>query len=336
MHRLLKDVKRIVFAGDSLTDGAAWPDWVVATLVANGVPRPRLFNAGVAGNTAADIRARFQADIVSLQPDLVVLHCGSNDVNRGVSLESYQRDLAAVVRGTRQSGARVLLLTPPSMREPERDAKLQACCDVVRLLAQRYRCVVADIHEEFAVAARAGVELWGPDGVHHRIDGWRTMARGVLSALGTLNPLVEETIPEPGMLTDWRVSPPVPWQTGEPYPACPDAWTSYDGAPAVRESWWQVCWLDRGGVMPLGTATAGQGVGAFAETVIHSDDEHTALLRLGGSPPLAAWLNGALIWDNRALHGYHPDADRVRVSLRAGENRLRLFTTWVCYAAIDV
>ena len=29
-------VKRIVFTGNSLTDGEAWPDWVIATLQANG------------------------------------------------------------------------------------------------------------------------------------------------------------------------------------------------------------------------------------------------------------------------------------------------------------
>ncbi len=325
----------MVFAGDSLTDGAAWPDWVVATLAANGVPRPRLFNAGVAGNTAADLRARYQADIVSLRPDLVVLHCGTNDVNRGVSLEAYRRDMTAVVRGIRTGGARVLLLTPPAMRDPERDATLRACCGVVYLLAARHCCAVADVHGLFTAAGQAGVELWGPDGIHHRVDGWRAMARGVLAALGCDMPLVEQTTPEPGTLTDWRVSPPVAWQAGEPYPACPDTWAPYDGSPAVRASWWQVCWLDRGGVMPLGMATAGQGVGAYAETIIRGDVERSVLLRVGGSPPLAAWLNDAMVWDNRASHGYHPDADRLPVTLRTGENRLRLFTTWVCYAAID-
>jgi len=162
------------------------------------------------------------------------------------------------------------------------------------------------------------------------------MARCVLDALGCAAPLAEVTPPEPGALTAWSVSPPVPWREGDPYPPPPAAgWIPYDGSPAVREtSWWQACWLDRGGVMPLGRPEAGNGVGAYAETVLSTDSARDAVLSIGGSPPLAVWVNGALVWDNRLPHGYHPDADRVCVMLRAGENRLRVFSTWLFHVAI--
>ena len=45
-------VHRIVFCGNSLTDGSAWCDWVIETLQANGYPNLIMFNAGVAGNVA--------------------------------------------------------------------------------------------------------------------------------------------------------------------------------------------------------------------------------------------------------------------------------------------
>ena len=52
-------VKRIVFAGNSLTDGSAWCDWVIETLQANGYPDLILFNAGVAGDDTPRLKRRY-------------------------------------------------------------------------------------------------------------------------------------------------------------------------------------------------------------------------------------------------------------------------------------
>ena len=47
---IMDRVHRIMFVGDSLTDGSAWTDWVIATLQANGDPDVVKFDAGVAGD----------------------------------------------------------------------------------------------------------------------------------------------------------------------------------------------------------------------------------------------------------------------------------------------
>ncbi|OPZ83248.1 MAG: hypothetical protein BWY76_02365 [bacterium ADurb.Bin429] len=87
--------------------------------------------------------------------------------------------------------------------------------------------------------------------------------------------------------------------------------------------------------MPLGRPEAGNDVGAFARTVLVEENEHEVVLHVGGSPPLAVWLNEELVWDGRTPHGYHPDADRFSVTLRAGENRLTVFSTWLFHVSID-
>jgi len=156
MHPMLMDVRRLLFLGDSLTDGAAWPDWVVETLVGQGMPRPRLHNAGVAGDTAARMRARYRADVLARHPDLVVMHGGTNDANRGVPVADYARDMAAMVRGIRAAGARVLVLTPPAMRDAERDARLRLLIPLVLDIAARHGCSVADAHGASAPPRRAG------------------------------------------------------------------------------------------------------------------------------------------------------------------------------------
>ena len=52
----LRGVERIVFVGDSITDGDGWTDWVVETLKANGHPDLLLLNEGISGNTSSNVR----------------------------------------------------------------------------------------------------------------------------------------------------------------------------------------------------------------------------------------------------------------------------------------
>lgn len=342
---LLTGVRRIVFVGDSLTDGSAWPDWVVETLATNGTPGLRLFNAGVAGNTSAQVYARLQADVLSLQPDLVVLCIGTNDVNTGVTLDAYRQNLAAIAKAVREQGARMLLLTPPAMGDAKRNETLHLVDGVIRDVAAQYGCAVTDVHAAFEHGLTEGKALLGPDGVHHRIDGWRTMARSTLDALGCPAPLVEKTRLYPGTITDWWCGPQLEWKSGQPYPQpetdpqfdpAKAGWTHWDGAALRDASWWQTCWIDRGCVLPLGSVTPVAGKAAFAMTTIKAARAKTVLLRIGGSPPVMVWLNGVLVCDGTKLHGYHPDADRLEVKLRRGTNRLAVFSTWMFHIAIDV
>ncbi len=348
---MMTGVRRIVFVGDSLTDGSAWPDWVVETLKANGYPKLELFNAGISGDTIAGVKQRYAHDVLEFKPELVLINIGTNDINRQVPLADYRRDLDAVVAGIRQTGARVVLMTPPAMRDPARNTSLHPLNDIVREVAQAHDCTFVDMHTAFETAAAAGKALWGPDGIHHQIDGWRLLGRCTLDALGCTAPLLEQTTLCPGALVDWRISPPIPWKDGTPYPPLPEipadplqhGWQSFDRkAEVAATSWWQACWLERGGVMPLGQhvnpdspGAPDRAHGAFALAVIHAKKERQAVLHLGGSPPYAVWLNGTLVWDGKTLHGYHPDAERITVTLHKGENRLLLFTNWVFYVSLE-
>lgn len=362
-------VRRIVFTGDSLTDGSAWPDWVVETLQVHGYPNLVMHNAGVAGDDSTRLRARYAADVLALKPDLVVFNIGTND---RVPPEQYRANLEEMVKRTRESGSRMVLMVPPAVRDPQRNARMRPYNDVVRELAKRYDCVLADTHTAFEQAAGAGKEMWGPDGVHHQIDGWRTMARCVLDALGCKAPLIEKTSLYPGSLMEWFISPPIAWKPapsamqwltkppdfdpvacrpGE-YPPLPEihegfdplaaGWRKFDREAEIRKtSWWQRCWLERGGVMPMGQEVvkgrpgcASGEAGAFALAIVRMDGETKTTMHVGGSFPYAVWLNGKLVWNGSFLHGYHPDADRFPVTLRKGENHVVAFTNWLVHVSL--
>ena len=340
----MQNIHRIVFVGDSLTDGAAWPDWVVRTLNVNGRPDVTFANAGICGDTIALVKARYATDVLALKPDVVVMCIGVNDVIRKDPRERCMADMDEVLGGIRASGARVLLLTPPALGKPEYNAELMARKPLLKQLASRHGCTLGDLHELFEQSIRAGKRLLGGDGIHHEIDGWRTMGRCTLDGLGCNAPMIEEVIPYPGSVTDWFISPPVPWAPDQVVPAAdPTAvsdpvkagWRRFDRI-ALRKSvvWHDAIMLDQGGVMPLGSPATPRGSGTWAATTLHSPTGCEARLLVGGSSPLLIWLNGEQVWDGRTAHGFHPNADRVTIRLKKGANQIAAFSTWLFHVSI--
>ena len=89
---------RVVFAGDSVTDmGSEHPVGeglfnnlghgyvrMVENLLITAYPdmTVRITNSGIGGNTSRDLLARFDRDVISLEPDWVSICIGINDVWR--------------------------------------------------------------------------------------------------------------------------------------------------------------------------------------------------------------------------------------------------------------
>ena len=355
-------VHRIVFCGNSLTDGSAWCDWVIETLQANGYPNLIMFNAGVAGNDTARLKARYAKDVLSMKPDLVIVNIGTVD---NKPPEDYRRDLGEIVAATRQTGAKMILMSPAPIRNTNNPSyRSVVYAPVVRELAKQYDCLVVDTQAVFDEGVAAGKDMWGPDGIHHKIDAWRGMARAVLDVLGCHAPLIERTAIYYNAITDWYIGPAISWSNTAPvvlknmpedydpvaagkgaYPPLPektDGWRKFDRAAEIaKTSWWQKCWLERGGVMPMGQEVAkekpgapSRDAGAYSLAIINSPDEKQTTMHVGGSPPYAVWLNGKMIWNGHFLHGYHPSEDRITVTLHKGENRILVFTNWLFYISL--
>ena len=91
----------IVFLGDSLTQDGRWAEWF---------PDRETQNLGVGGNTTDDVVARLD-DVVALQPEVVVLLVGTNDLSTRKSVEHVVRNIEYVLVTLRRAlpGARMLL-----------------------------------------------------------------------------------------------------------------------------------------------------------------------------------------------------------------------------------
>ncbi|MCB0065319.1 MAG: hypothetical protein KDE19_24510 [Caldilineaceae bacterium] len=102
---------RVLFYGDSRA--YMWP------APSAQLPQIEFVNRGIGGQTTAQILARFDAHASSLQPDLVILQAGINDLKtiplfpdrRDEIVENCKKNLAAMVQRTTEQGATVMVTT---------------------------------------------------------------------------------------------------------------------------------------------------------------------------------------------------------------------------------
>jgi lysophospholipase L1-like esterase len=101
-----KDEKRVVFMGDSITDM-----WVQPRFGAFFPGKPYI-GRGIGGQTTPQMVLRFRADVLALQPKVVVILAGTNDLsaNTGpITLEETEGNLATMAELARTHGIRVVL-----------------------------------------------------------------------------------------------------------------------------------------------------------------------------------------------------------------------------------
>ncbi|HEU5117702.1 MAG TPA: SGNH/GDSL hydrolase family protein, partial [Isosphaeraceae bacterium] len=126
----LKDGEKVVFFGDSITQGGHYVTYVEAFLMTRfpeqsfSVINHGISSETVSGTSEADHSPkrpnaldRFERDVLNYKPDVLVACFGMND---GVyaPLDSqrfalYQKGIRTLVDGVREQGGRVTLLTPP-------------------------------------------------------------------------------------------------------------------------------------------------------------------------------------------------------------------------------
>jgi lysophospholipase L1-like esterase len=101
-----KSEDRVVFMGDSITDGWSNPQF------AGFFPGKPYVNRGISGQTTPQMLVRFRPDVLALQPRVVVILAGTNDLagNTGpISVEETEGNLATMAELAKAHGIRVVL-----------------------------------------------------------------------------------------------------------------------------------------------------------------------------------------------------------------------------------
>lgn len=208
---IFKDMDCIVFAGDSVTDmGSAQPVGesffdnlghgyvrMIDNLLAACYPERniRVVNAGISGNTSADLLARLDRDVFPFRPDYVSICIGINDVWRqfdspynpycSVVPENYEANLRQTVTRCKDQGVKGIFILSPYYMEPNREDPMRAKMDeyvaICAKLAEEYGCVFVDfqaMYEKHFKYCHSSLIAW--DRVHPNEKGAMLMAREFL------------------------------------------------------------------------------------------------------------------------------------------------------------
>jgi acyl-CoA thioesterase-1 len=188
---LLGPRRTVVFAGDSVTDcgrrvdPAGLGDGYVRNLYDDlAADRPRIVNAGISGNRAVDLVARWQPDVLAHQPELVSVLIGINDTWRRYDEDdpTSAEDFEASYRELLEPVTAKLVLVEPfllAVKEEQHAWRedLDAKIEVVRRLATEYDAILVPADVELnRQALTVGATTLADDGVHPTAAGHRFLA----------------------------------------------------------------------------------------------------------------------------------------------------------------
>jgi lysophospholipase L1-like esterase len=190
------EFRRYVAIGDSTTEGLDDPDgqggyrgWAdrLADHLALAQGQVEYANLAIRGRTTAAVRAEQLAPALALEPDLVTVASGTNDLlRRGLSVDAVLGDVEAMQRAFRDTGATVVTFTMPD---------LGAVVPLARLVRSRLLVLNQGLRE---VSVRTGTllfdlaahplasdpRLWSTDRLHANTAGHTRIAAGLASTLG--------------------------------------------------------------------------------------------------------------------------------------------------------
>jgi len=217
IQNLLAGKRKIVTVGDSITEAGKYPGgyvWLLQRYLNALYPdrKIEIVNAGISGNKARDMQARFQKDAIDQKPGLVMINVGVNDVwhaffdfpknqfypqgnlPTGVPLAVYREKITQMVLAAKAAEIRVVLLSPTPIGEildgPE-NRRLPEYIAAMREIALQNQCLFIDLNGPFrevigTYQKHAGktLNLLAADGVHPNPSGYRIIAFTILRGLG--------------------------------------------------------------------------------------------------------------------------------------------------------
>jgi lysophospholipase L1-like esterase len=164
--------------GDETSQYAYWlmqahPEWTVV-------------NQGVNGERSDQIRARFARDVLGLEPRVVVMIAGVNDVYQGLPAAHVVEQLQAMYDGAKAAGIAVVAgsIIPYNTATPDQNARMREINSWIHATAAADPAI--DFVDTRAAAASPGDldRLFeSPDDLHPSPAGYRRMADAIRPVL---------------------------------------------------------------------------------------------------------------------------------------------------------
>lgn len=188
---------RIIPAGDSITQNNStfasglWQygaGYAEVSIMQSGARYRILRNAGISGNTSAQLLARIQTDVIAYAPDVCMVMIGTNDFVSGMASSAYSslfNNVEQIVLALLKAGILPVIVTPPPRDVGTTEAKNAQW--YYYALAQYYGLPLIDMFRTL-VDASTGTYASGnsSDGIHPIAAGITKMIAAATPVLSSL------------------------------------------------------------------------------------------------------------------------------------------------------
>jgi lysophospholipase L1-like esterase len=204
---------KILFQGDSVTDagrdrsnpadlGEGYPKFASA-MIQDSYPDLdfEFVDLGISGNRTEHLVARLEADFIEVQPDIVSIMIGINDVWHHYAFEfvettdeQFEKNYRTVLDAIKSRTSARILMIQPFLLETVDPAKQELCEElarkqqIIRKLADEYADVYLPLDEVLHTETDEKPAYYSADGVHPTPDGACFIGEAYLRAVA---PLIE-------------------------------------------------------------------------------------------------------------------------------------------------
>ena len=202
---------KILFQGDSVTDagrdrsnpndmGEGYPKYASA-MIQDSFPDTEFefVNLGISGNRTEHLVARLQSDFIEIQPDILSIMIGVNDVWHHHAFEMiettdeyFEANLRKILSEIREKTAAKLLLIQPILLDVADKAHMRPELErkqaILARLAKEYADAYLPMDEIFHAETEEEPTYYAADGVHPTPDGACYIGEAYLRAV---TPLIE-------------------------------------------------------------------------------------------------------------------------------------------------
>ena len=119
--------KKVIFLGDSITQNAVINSedfkGFISLLEENVNQNTELIGKGIGGDKVSDLLTRYRDDVIKLNPDIVFIYIGINDVwhkydyGTGTDIDLYENGLRQIINDLKENGVEIILCTPTVIGE---------------------------------------------------------------------------------------------------------------------------------------------------------------------------------------------------------------------------
>ncbi len=162
---IVQQKKKVVFFGDSITQAGVQPGGYILKVgelasKENKADQFDFIGSGIGGNKIYDLYLRVEEDVLSKNPDVVVLYIGVNDVwhkrthGTGTDADKFEKFYTALIKKFQEKNIKVVLCTPAAIGERtdssnELDGDLNNYSNIIRNLASKNNLPLVDLRKSF-------------------------------------------------------------------------------------------------------------------------------------------------------------------------------------------